>query len=127
MRVHDGDPNAEFSYRIVARRLGYEDDRLERAPQSDNDPNLFQAAAASKPSAWLQRPEGVRSDSAAVMGKTVTEKPVQELPPEPAPVFEDLSMEAPPASAPRTDVVAPVAPAPLPAGAHQLFAPVLGK
>jgi len=41
VRLHDGDPNVEFSYRIVAKRLGYEDTRLERAPWADNDPNLY--------------------------------------------------------------------------------------
>lgn len=40
VRLHDGDPNVEFSYRIVAKRLGYENARLERAPWADNDPNL---------------------------------------------------------------------------------------
>ena len=30
------DPNAEFSYRIVAKRLGFEDKRLEPAPWVDN-------------------------------------------------------------------------------------------
>ena len=37
----DGDPDVEFSYRIVAKRLGYEDDRLEPAPWADDDPNLY--------------------------------------------------------------------------------------
>jgi hypothetical protein len=41
VRLHDGDPNVEFSYRIVAKRLGYEAQRLERAPWADNDPNLY--------------------------------------------------------------------------------------
>ncbi len=41
VRLRDGDPNVEFSYRIVAKRLGYEDQRLERAPWADNDPNLY--------------------------------------------------------------------------------------
>jgi len=36
-----GDAAAEFSYRLVAKRLGYEDARLERAPWADNDPNLY--------------------------------------------------------------------------------------
>lgn len=48
VRLHDGDPNVEFSYRIVARRLGYEDQRLERAPWADNDPNLY----PEKRTAW---------------------------------------------------------------------------
>ena len=33
--LKDGDPNAEFSYRIVAKRLGFEGKRLERAPWGD--------------------------------------------------------------------------------------------
>lgn len=41
VRLHDGDSNVEFSYRIVAKRLGYENARLERAPWADNDPNLY--------------------------------------------------------------------------------------
>jgi hypothetical protein len=36
-----GDPNVEFSYRLVALRRGYEDERLERAPWADDDPNLY--------------------------------------------------------------------------------------
>jgi hypothetical protein len=30
--LREGDPNAEFSYRVVAKRLGFEDKRLEPAP-----------------------------------------------------------------------------------------------
>ena len=30
-----GDPNAEFSYRIVAKRLGFEQKRLEPTPWAD--------------------------------------------------------------------------------------------
>jgi hypothetical protein len=33
-----GDPNAEFSYRIVAKRLGFEGKRLEAAPWADHPP-----------------------------------------------------------------------------------------
>jgi len=36
-----GDSNVEFSYRIVAMRLGYENARLAPAPWADNDPNLY--------------------------------------------------------------------------------------
>jgi hypothetical protein len=42
VRLRDGDPNTEFSYRIVGKRLGYEDHRMERAPWADDDPNLSQ-------------------------------------------------------------------------------------
>lgn len=41
VHLREGEPDIEFSYRIVAKRLGYEDDRLERAPWADNDPNLY--------------------------------------------------------------------------------------
>ena len=41
VRLRGGDPSAEFSYRVVAKRLGFEDDRLERMPWADNDPNLY--------------------------------------------------------------------------------------
>jgi hypothetical protein len=37
----EGDPNVEFSYRLVAKRRDYERARLERAPSADNDPNLY--------------------------------------------------------------------------------------
>jgi hypothetical protein len=36
--LKDGDPNAEFSYRIVAKRLGFEGKRLEAAPWVDHLP-----------------------------------------------------------------------------------------
>ncbi len=42
VRLRDGDANTEFSYRIVGKRLAYEDHRLERAPWADEDPNLSQ-------------------------------------------------------------------------------------
>jgi len=41
VRVRDGDWNVEFSYRLVAWRLGYEGQRMERAPEADSDPNLY--------------------------------------------------------------------------------------
>lgn len=41
VRLRGGDPTAEFSYRVVARRLGFEKNRLARAPWADNDPSLF--------------------------------------------------------------------------------------
>lgn len=36
VHLRDGDPGVEFSYRVVGKRLGYEDDRLERAPWDDD-------------------------------------------------------------------------------------------
>jgi hypothetical protein len=36
--LKDGDSNAEFSYRIVAKRLGFEGKRLEAAPWADHPP-----------------------------------------------------------------------------------------
>ena len=41
VHLRDGDSAVEFSYRIVAQRLGYEGDRLEPAPWADSDPNLY--------------------------------------------------------------------------------------
>ena len=40
-RVLQGDGNVEFSYRLMAKRLGYESAMLERAPWADDDPNLY--------------------------------------------------------------------------------------
>lgn len=42
-----GDPNVEFSYRLVAKRLGYEGQRLERAPWVVNPPAQPKAPSAS--------------------------------------------------------------------------------
>jgi hypothetical protein len=36
-----GDSSAEFSYRLVAKRAGFEKNRLDRAAWADNDANLF--------------------------------------------------------------------------------------
>jgi hypothetical protein len=41
VRTRGGEANAAFSYRLVAKRAGYVDHRLERAPWADDDPNLF--------------------------------------------------------------------------------------
>jgi hypothetical protein len=41
VHLRDGDSAVEFSYRIVAKRLGYEGDRLEPAPWADDDPHLY--------------------------------------------------------------------------------------
>ena len=46
--LRDGEAHAEFSYRLVAKRRGYERARLERAPWSDDDPNLY----PEKRAAW---------------------------------------------------------------------------
>lgn len=40
VRMTAGDPNVEFSYRIVARRKGFERARLERAPWADTLPAI---------------------------------------------------------------------------------------
>ncbi|MBI4581952.1 MAG: hypothetical protein HY718_19800 [Planctomycetes bacterium] len=39
--LQGGKSDAEFSYRIVAKRRGYEQARLERAPYADDDENLY--------------------------------------------------------------------------------------
>jgi hypothetical protein len=48
VRLGEGDPAVEFSYRLVAKRLGYEEERLTRAPWADNDANLFPGKAARR-------------------------------------------------------------------------------
>ena len=40
VRARSGAADAEFSYRIVGKRRGFEDRRLDRAPWADSDPNL---------------------------------------------------------------------------------------
>lgn len=47
VRLREGDPSVEFSYRMVAKRLGFEGQRLERAPWADDDPNLYPEKARS--------------------------------------------------------------------------------
>jgi len=39
--LRDGDPNAQFSYRLVAHRKGYVGRRLEIVEQAKTDPNLY--------------------------------------------------------------------------------------
>jgi hypothetical protein len=46
VRVREGDPYVEFSYRLMAKRLGYENERLARAPWADNDTHLSPEKAA---------------------------------------------------------------------------------
>ena len=55
VRLREGDGDIEFSYRIVARRLGYETDRLERSPWADDDPNLFPVSESGPSSAESAR------------------------------------------------------------------------
>ena len=42
--LREGDDTSEFSYRLAAKRLGYETDRLERAPYADEMLDLSQDA-----------------------------------------------------------------------------------
>lgn len=56
IRLRDGDPSVEFSYRIVAKRLGYEEDRLAPAPWADSDPNLYPEKQPAE--GGLQQPGG---------------------------------------------------------------------
>ena len=58
VELRNGRSNAEFSYRLVAARRGYETRRLEHVPWAEDDPNLY----PEKRSAWeaqqrLRRPE----------------------------------------------------------------------
>ena len=47
VRLREGDANVMFSYRLAAKRLGYESDRLERAEWADGDVNLYPAPAVT--------------------------------------------------------------------------------
>ena len=49
--LRNGSSNAEFSYRLVAKRKSYEQHRLEQAPEADDDPNLY----PEKRSEWEAR------------------------------------------------------------------------
>jgi hypothetical protein len=39
--LNTGDPEARFAYRLVAKRRGFEQARLQPAPWADSDPNLY--------------------------------------------------------------------------------------
>jgi len=41
VRVLQGEGYVEFSYRLMAKRVGYEGALMERAPWADDDPNLY--------------------------------------------------------------------------------------
>jgi hypothetical protein len=47
-RDTEGDANVKFAYRIVGKRRGFEQARLERAQWADNDPNLYPAKPMGK-------------------------------------------------------------------------------
>ena len=44
-----GDPAVEFSYRVVAKRKGFESKRLEPAPWADRDVTLHDAPGLATP------------------------------------------------------------------------------
>ena len=80
VRLRDGDPDVGFFYRVVAKRLGHEGRRLERAPWADDDPNLY-------PDRKLKR------EGRNVTGAPATEEP--ERNDEAARTLEAVSSEAP--------------------------------
>jgi hypothetical protein len=41
VELRNGRSNAAFSYRVVAKRRGYERPRLQHAPWAEHDPNLY--------------------------------------------------------------------------------------
>ena len=63
-----GDPNVEFSYRLVAKRLGYETDRLAPAPWADNDPNLYPEKRNQLQSSGKAARDGMSSITPAPVG-----------------------------------------------------------
>jgi hypothetical protein len=48
VRLGDGDPSVEFSYRIVAKRIGFEKDRLARAPWMEEASGLRPGTAQAQ-------------------------------------------------------------------------------
>ncbi len=58
VRDTEGDRNAEFSYRLVAKRKGFEQARLEKSPSADNADKRMDAAApgVSEMQAFLSVP-----------------------------------------------------------------------
>jgi hypothetical protein len=82
VHLRDGDANVEFSYRIVAKRLGYEDDRLEPAPGANSDPNLSAAGETTL--------TGGQGGGAAQQLELDTSPPTA---PEPLPEVEPVSAE----------------------------------
>lgn len=54
--LREGDASVEFSYRLVAKRRGYESFRLQHAPWADDDPNLY----PEKRAAWEAKRKGNR-------------------------------------------------------------------
>jgi hypothetical protein len=55
VRLREGDPEAAFSYRVVAKRLGHEGRRLERAPWADGDPNLYPEKGRTAYLPWVMK------------------------------------------------------------------------
>jgi hypothetical protein len=58
VELRNGRSNAEFSYRLVAKRRGHEQDRLQHAPWADEDPNLY----PEKRDAWEAQQRLLRPD-----------------------------------------------------------------
>jgi hypothetical protein len=48
VRLREGDLNVEFSYRLVAKRWGFEQKRLEPAPWADDDTTISQEKLAKQ-------------------------------------------------------------------------------
>ena len=73
VRLRDGDKNVEFSYRLVAKRKGYEQARLEHEPSGDDDPNLYPVKAGaqkiSSQSKYFQMQQELESQRKKLEGK----------------------------------------------------------
>ena len=68
VRMRDGDPDAIFVYRVVAKRWGHEGRRLERAPWADEDPNLYPGAGPQWENVAVT-PESIGSSSVEPYGR----------------------------------------------------------
>jgi hypothetical protein len=98
VNLWDGDPNVRFSYRLVAKRLGYEDQRLERAAVADVSPILYPEKRAeweAKHHLW---------ESLLPHDSELPEvKPVEPEPPEELPEAPELSLKEEPPEPPRAE------------------------
>lgn len=71
VELRQGRSNAEFSYRLVAKRHGYEINRLDEASSSDDDPNLY----PEKRSAWESQHVHLLSEVEVAVPSEIQSKP----------------------------------------------------
>jgi hypothetical protein len=91
VRVGRGEPNVQFGYRLMAKRLGYEAERLERAPWADDDPNLY----PEKLEGWEAAERELHALDTEGMEDEEWVEEVAPVEAEPEPVVQPVEAEAP--------------------------------